>query len=206
MPVTVDVLYRPTMRDLDHIHRSQIPYALEQSLNDTAFKAREVIQARMPQKFIIRKRWVVQGVRVDKAKKSDMVRYGFIEAAVKHLDENMTKQETGGTIIPKKRSIAIPGAKLRTTKTQSISKRRRPAALLANKKRYFIEDDSRGNPAIFQRVSKTRAKVMYLLRPRAEYKPRYDFERTVQEVTDKHFHSYFGKNFARALASMGVSD
>jgi len=199
MPAIVAIHYKHALQDLDAAKRRQIPYAVARALTDTAFDARASIQQKMPSVFTIRRQWVIRGVRVDRATKST-AKHGFLEAAVKHLDEHMAKQERGGTVQRRSRAIAIPGAKLRKSKRRSIPKSRKPAALLRNP-RYFVGDDQTGRPIIYQRVGRKRLRPMYLLRNTAKYRPIYGFEATVRKVTNRRFRGNFGRALARAIAT-----
>lgn len=191
--ITIKPHIADTCRQLDSLAQSQVPFAIAKTLTDLAWESREQVQKEIPERFKVRSRWVVSGVRVDRATKSNL------EAAVKHLDEKMTKQETGGTVrATNKRYISIPSSKLKSN-TRPISRSRRPSALLSNKQKYFVGEDTTGRPYIAQRYKSKELKVMYFLRPIAQYKPRWGFEKTVNTVVDKRAGIIFERNLDAAI-------
>jgi hypothetical protein len=58
-------------------------------------------------------------------------------------------------------------------------------AAMLKKPSVFIGENSKGDPAIMQRVGK-RTKVLYGLRPQVKIKKRWDFQGTVQKAVEKN--------------------
>lgn len=198
--VSVKPEVKETLMDLRSVNKRQLPYISALALTRTAYDARGQIQRDMPSTFIIRNQWAIRGVRVEPAQKSEMRARGKTSAVVKHIDENMAKQERGGRIRAKRKMVAIPTDSVRSSKTQKITRAKRPKALLA-KPRYFIGEDSAGRPAIFHRKSKKVTRVAYFLREVAQYRPVYGFEATVRRVAIEKLPTRFREAADGAIAS-----
>lgn len=101
----------------------QMPFAVSKGLNDTAYQVQAEVRGNIPKRFTLRKQWIVQGIRVQRATKQ------MLEAIVYSRDDFMWLQEMGGTKSPHGNYLAIPTRAVRRTKTQMISKADRPGAL-----------------------------------------------------------------------------
>lgn len=160
----------------------QIPFATALALTRTAKTAREVVVFGLPARFTVRGQKLAQSIRYKPANKRDWPRPS---SSVYTLAEALVLQELGGTKRPRRRDLAIPGAGTRPTAQTTISKAKRPAAVL-KRRGYFLghlkSGPSAGADAILQRVGPDRypLRVSYLLRPRGEVKPALGFADSVE--------------------------
>ena len=92
--------------DLETFTKRAYPIASKTMLNNTAFEARERIQAGIRKKFIIRNKFTVGSVRVEKARGNRVKDH---EAVVGSVAPYMEDQEFGGTKVKRgKHGVSIP--------------------------------------------------------------------------------------------------
>ncbi|WP_143904580.1 DUF6441 family protein, partial [Tepidimonas thermarum] len=157
---------------LSQTARKRVPSAVAKALTRTAYDARDAVRAVMPQRFTIRRPWVVQGVGVTPANPRTL------SAEVWSRDRVMALQETGGV---KTGKLAIPmGRMAAKAKTQVIPKSQWPRAMLA-KKGVFVR---RG--AVFERKGKA-IQALYLLRRQQKVEPRFGMADTVRSVALREY-------------------
>ena len=80
-------------RKLDTVRSKAIPFAVRQALNDQVFAARKRWQKEMGDSFILRNRWTVGSIRVEKARGRNVA---TMQSVVSSLAGYMSKQEFGG--------------------------------------------------------------------------------------------------------------
>lgn len=103
----ISINLNPILGALTALERDNLPFAQAVALNNTAFKAKAALVAKMPDRFDLRSPRVAKGFRVDKANKKQPIP----TATVFHLDAWMSLHETGGTKHPTKgRSMGVPAA------------------------------------------------------------------------------------------------
>ena len=191
---------------------TQLPYTVARALTMTAQDAQKAVQARMPSEFILRRDWIVKGIRVVPARKDNLV------AMVYSIDPFMGRQEYGGQKIPMDggRNLAIPLSGARPSDSDII-----PSALLPGnlgKAQYTISKKSgkevtmkgTGGEA-FRLVSNGRTylmlraagvlKVMYLLTPSAEVNPRLNLGPITLETVKQRFAVNFFTAAQQAMLS-----
>jgi len=145
----------------------QLKFAVAKALTKTAYDVQAEVRKNMPNRFILRRQWIVQGIRVEKATKAKL------EAVVYSRDKFMGIQETGGPRSPLRNYIAIPTSMVKRTKTDLIAKSDRPKAL--GDKAEIIEMNGHKWLALKKArkgANGQRLKLLYLLVPRTQMKER----------------------------------
>ena len=109
---TVDRL----IASLDAFSPDQFPFTVAKALTKTAQDAQAAVREAMPSEFILRRDWIVKGIRIEAARKDHLV------ALVYSKDPFMGRQEYGGEKMPKLggRYIAIPMAGARPNDRELI--------------------------------------------------------------------------------------
>ena len=139
------------------------------------------IRSDMPKRFKLRNNYVTKGIRYAKATKEKPY------AEVFSKDEFMAKQEDGGSFSKENHRFAMP-AGVRSSESQLITKSKRPKFILENEnvfKADFKGTNSRYAPhaGIFMRINDNKnLKALYLLKDRRKYKPRWEFEETIERT------------------------
>ena len=116
--------------------RDQLPYASALGLTRIAKRAQTKVKRNIPRRFIMRKKWIQTGIRINPATKQQLW------SRVYSRDDFMALQETGGIKRPQRRALSIPVG-IRKDKQANITKAKRPAALL-KKPNHFIAPISSG--------------------------------------------------------------
>jgi hypothetical protein len=176
----------------------QLPFAMSQALNATAFDVRkQIVDRTYPQSFKVRnKRFASAMFRVEKATKRKLSAAVFDRLG----KDYMAMQAEGGIKTPRGNNIAIPGRLNQRTATGKIPRARQPRQLLSNGKAYKTTLRG-GQKAIVQpqgRGKSKRLKVMYVLEQAARIPKRFDFYEDANRVSRRNFDKNFSKAFARA--------
>ncbi len=172
-------------------HGGQMAFAAASAITSTAYEVQTEVRRNMPQRFTLRRQWIVQGIRVDKATKQSLT------ATVYSRDKFMGLQEAGGVKSPLRNYIAVPTKAVRRTKTQLIAKSDLPAAL--GDKVAVVEYN--GDKYLALKKARKGAnkggqlRLLYLLVPRANLHQRLGLEKDGRRVARERF----GPNFSRAI-------
>lgn len=114
----------------DQLSKKNFTFALAKTLTNLAQESQAQVKREMPQKFTIRRPWVVNGIRIRPATRDRL------EAWVYSLDSGgrrdfMTRQEYGGIKTPQGgKHIAIPLKAVKPTKKTIIPQYMKPKSLL----------------------------------------------------------------------------
>lgn len=170
----------------------QLRFATAKALTQTAAEVQTEVKRNMPSRFTIRRQWVVQGIRMDRATKDSLT------ATVYSRDKFMGLQELGGVKSPLRHYIAVPTKAVRRTKTDVIRKSDRPAALgdkvevvtVKGNKFLALKKARKG-------ASRNDLRLLYLLVPRAQLKERLGLNKDGQRVA----RAKFVRNLEAALAA-----
>ena len=125
------------------------------------------VRAAMPQRFVLRSNWIVQGIRVDKATKQKL------EASVYSRDKFMGLQEYGGPKHPHGNNLAVPTSLVRRSPKDRIRRSETPKAL--GDRVEVVQVGGRKFLALKKRrkgAGKNMLRLMYLLIPRAQLQER----------------------------------
>lgn len=165
------------MPDISEV-RDATEFEIVRALTRTARDAFQRIKGDLPRKFILRRQWVVKGIRFDAATKGAPI------ARVLSIDPYMFKQEEGESYSPAGKHVAIPVDVRRNTRSL-IPIEMFPRKLLG--RRDVFKNDIKGiGSAIFQR-RKSGLKILYLLRGKKRTKPRWEFFETADLVVEQRF-------------------
>lgn len=168
----------------------QLRFATARALTQTAVEVQQEVRRNMPSRFQLRRQWIVQGIRVDRATKQALV------ATVYSRDKFMRLQESGGTKSPMRNYIAIPTSLVRRTPRELIRRSDRPQAL--GDKAEVI--DFRGDKYIALKKPRRaangqRLRLLYLLATRAGIRKRLGLETDGDQIVRRNF----AANLQRAL-------
>jgi len=182
---------------LDVFGKDQLPFATAGALTSTAFEVREtIVEDTFPRSFNVKnKRFAGATFRVDKANKRKLEARVFDRLGKDFL----AMQESGGTKRPRGNNVAIPTDEIRVT-GRGVAKARRPRQILQSGKRAFKTRSKTGQEIIAQRRGKKRypLKVLYVLEPQAQIKPRFPFYTVAQMSAQKTFEKKLPEFLKRA--------
>jgi len=184
------------VNQLTSLQVSQWPMARVVATTRLAMDGRDALRDDIGNHFNTTNQFLKRAIRVRWATK-DRPR-----ALVYHEFEPLADHVTGATRKAVKRVRAIPTKQIKRTKTGKISTSKRPAAIL-KKPSVFIGKNSKGDPAIMQRVGK-RIKVLYGLRPQVKIKKRWDFHGTVQKAIEKNQVRRLNEAIEQAVKTSGT--
>jgi hypothetical protein len=173
---------------------NQFNFATAKALTQTAAEVQTEVKKNMPTRFTLRRTWVVQGIRMEKATKAKL------EASVFSRDKFMGRQEFGGTKNPLRRFIAIPTSAVKRTKTDMVRKSDRPSSLgdkaevvtIKGNKFLALKKGRKG-------ASKNKLRLLYLLVPRANVKERLGLNKDGQRIARQKFMVNLQKALADAV-------
>ena len=169
----------------------QFRFSVAKALTQTAADVQGELRKNMPSRFTLRRQWIVQGIRTQRASKTNL------QALVYSRDKFMGLQEFGGDKNPLRRYIAIPTSMVKRTRTDLIAKRDRPAAL--GDKVGIVEVNGNKYLALKGTGRKVangkRLRLLYLLVPRANIKERLGLGKD----GDKIARARFRQNLQNAL-------
>lgn len=182
---------------LDAFGKNQLPFATAGALTATAFIVRNtVVNDEYPRAFNVRNKALPRrAFRVDKANKRNL------EARVYDSlgKDFLARQESGGIKRPQGNTIAVPTDEIRLT-GRGVSKGRRPRALLGGGKKAFRQKSRSGQDVIMERRTKKRypLRVLYVMEPNVEIKPRFAFYTVAQLSAQKAFDKKLPEFLAKA--------
>lgn len=156
----------------------RLPQTAAQALTRTAFDARDAVRRELPQRFTLRRPWIVQGILAQGATSREL------KARVGSRDAFMVWQEAGGS---RPGPNAIPLGRLaEQAKSQVIPKREWPRQLL-QRRGVFIR---RG--MILERRGRD-ARPVWLLKRAQPVRARMGLRQTVAQVVGAQLPKRFGQ-------------
>lgn len=197
MDINVESNVSTLMKAMDAFGKDQLPFATSKALNDAAFAVRNtIVEDTFPRSFNVKnKRFAGTAFRVDTANKRKLEARVFDRLGKDFL----AMQESGGTKKPRGNNVAIPTDQIRVT-GRGVAKARRPRQILQSGKRAFKTRAKTGQEIIAQRRGKKRypLKVLYVLEPQADIKPRFPFYAVGVNVAQKTFDKRLPVRFKEA--------
>lgn len=173
-------------------------FAVARALTMTAANVQTEVRGNMPQRFTLRRQWVVSGIRFEKATPDNL------SAVIGSRDKFMELQEAGGTKNPLRGYLAVPTSLVRRTPKQLIKKADRPKNL--GNKAEVIEFKGRKYLALKRgRKSKknnVKLRLMYLLIPRANIRERLGLRKDAERMVQGKFTLNFMKSLQDALRTV----
>lgn len=171
------------IRQLQTISEAQqFRFAVAKALTATAVEVQKEVRENMPNRFTLRRQWVVNGIMVERATKDNLT------ATVYSRDKFMGLQEVGGPKSPLRQYLALPTSMVRRTKTDVIAKADRPKNL--GDKVEVIEFEGRKWLALKRArkgANNQRLRLLYLLVPRAQLQKRLGLGEDAQKVAKLRF-------------------
>ena len=168
----------------------QLRFSVAKALTDTAKDVQAEVRKNMPQRFTLRRQWVVQGIRFEKATKETLT------ATIYSRDKFMGLQELGGPKSPLRQYLAIPTRAVRRTPKDIIKAADKPKNL--GDKAHVVEVEGHKYLAL-KKPRKGRSgnelRLLYLLVPRAQIKERLGLNKDGQRIVRANF----AGNLQRAL-------
>lgn len=185
------------MRRLSSItEKQQFAFATARALTQTAAQVQTEVKKNMPSRFTLRRQWIVQGIRIERATKSNLT------ATVYSRDAFMGRQEFGGPKSPLRNYLAIPTSMVRRTKTDLVRKSDKPGAL--GDKASVVDVNGRKYLAL-KRPRKgangKKLRLLYLLVPRASIKKRLGLTEDGVRVARAQFVKNLEQSLEDALRS-----
>ncbi len=168
----------------------QLRFAVAKALTETAYDVQKELRANMPSRFTLRRQWIVQGIRVDKATKDSLT------ATVYSRDKFMGLQESGGPKNPLRNYIAVPTKAVRRTPKDMIKAADKPKNL--GDKAHIVQVNGDKYLALKKPRkgrSQNELRLLYLLVPRAQIKERLGLNKDGQRVV----RAKFAQNLQRAM-------
>lgn len=193
LELRVDNNIKAFTKRFTRIQRKQIPFATANALNDVAFDGMRAVKAQLPRYFIIRNTWTARGVRVRKARKTNLESQVYFAPGRGYIARQITggvKTSRGG------RHVAIPQA-VRPNAAARINKGKRPAALL-KKPNAFVATIG-GTEGIWLRPKRGPLKLMYVFKTSVVVRARFPFSKIMRGVVTAKFDRAFGRQMQRAL-------
>lgn len=211
MRIKLEVNIKDVQRYLKKV-QSQVPFANQVALNNTAFEIRTyIVKETYPKAFTQRNRsFIATILRVDKATKTKQIVRVYDRLGRDYLERH-TK---GGIKKPRGNNLAIPGRQVRdiiTGKNGAIRSQYLPRNLLGQKN-FFRQRMKTGDLAILERPQGTMPgkrkdqilqrkplKLWYILEPAARIKETFNFYKDANKIASMKFKMYYEAALKRAM-------
>lgn len=197
--VTID--YKEVEKMLANF-KSQAPYVLQKSMNDTMLEAQEKMVSHINKKFMVRRAaFVKRSVKMMQfAKKTNLTAVlGIAGIAGKDTADILAKFETGKDKTPYRGgSVAVPTIVVRPNASRVVSKNNRPRALA----RSFRITTKAGDDLILRRKgkgSRSKTQVAYVLKDSVPIDSRLTFAQVVTDVINRRYGYHFSRWYAKAI-------
>lgn len=197
MLISVKTNLNDLMGRVADIKARQVPFALSQALNTTAFEIRsEIVQRTYPRAFTVRNsRFINAALRVATATKINLVASVFDQLGRDYLE----RHTTGGIKSPRGSNLAIPTDQVTRNAGGSVRAAQQPRNVL--NKRNAFKLHMNGNTFIAQRQGKARypLRIFYLLEPRATIAKTFAFYEDARRVVSDKLADAWSRAWSRAI-------
>jgi hypothetical protein len=216
------------IKNLNHLEKEQLPFAMSRAINRTTFEARDVVLQRMGRRFTVRERSLQskgggrRALFVEASNKKQRV----IQAKVGTPFWFFEDQEVGGTRTGKSGHGAwLPGlgARTRNSKEGRVASRYKKSKVREalkeagkyprsrrsknNKKAYakqkpFVANLKSGKRGVFirkRRNSRLPIALLYTVTKSFRVAPRWHFREAIENLSDKKLRAYFIEEMQQAL-------
>jgi len=204
--------------------RSQLPFALSNTLNSIAFSGRKHVQSQLKSKLDQPTPYTLRGVQVEKAHKKALVaKLGFAGKGFGRMQgeilpgDYMPFQIKGGIRHPRKRTIMVPTKHQKTNKFGNLAKTKY-RSLISDTAKYFAGVPTEGSKGgrkprlgpeasgVWKRLGpkgnrRKNIQMMIAFEQQALYKPRFPFNEIVTRHVKRTFQREFGNAFQKSMKS-----
>ncbi|WP_366655333.1 hypothetical protein [Fodinicurvata sp. EGI_FJ10296] len=185
MLVITDDITRQINRLRRH-QRRHVPFAMARAMTLLAREGRDAVRESLPQRFNIRRPWVIQGVRFVFATKQSLT------STVYSRDRFMVEQETGGTKTENVRPI--PAGRLATLH------RRRPIPRSLSAERMKDRSDVFERDGMLWQTKPGGLEPLYVLAGRLRMKKRFGMREQITELAGRRSEAVFARVLREATA------
>ncbi|MBM3114267.1 hypothetical protein [Jeongeupia naejangsanensis] len=196
--LTLDFDFGAVERQLTELGRKQLPFATAKSLTQAAQAVQQQVRADMPKRFAISRKWIINGIRIEPARKSRL------SARVYSRDKFMGRQEYGGEkrsqdtqVWRWKGKLAIPTDEARGGKPHGVVPKKNWPENLAGA---LFQIRTRDGLDLLCLRRRGQVQVMYVLEDEVEVDARLKLRETGDRIANVVFPKLFGTNMARAIA------
>ena len=195
MTIKIDVKsnIKQFTKGLNKLGRSQIPFATNKTIANTAFRLMTVTKETMG-KYVDRPTKLTKSsVRYEAPKNKKALPIGYVYFS--ELVSKYLKYSIYGGMRPFKKGRVLPTRNISTNAFGNIRNHRNIISTLKNKKDHFIN-----STGIFKRYKNGTNKLLYLFETRAvKYKKTFPFFERMNLIAPKVFDHHFKKNLQKAI-------
>ena len=230
MEFKMEIDTRHTSRAFNALERRNYPFALANSLTQTAKDGQKAVRGRTKRIYELHGKHTLNQIKIKPAKKS-MAKLGkaYSEVRTGKNAPYMPQHETGGKKLPRyEQYVAVPAGDMKKKKyrtkrgvkqmyhpehlmqksilaKRARSKGPRPSGKNRSKEKnvFIITSPKSNTPIMVRRKTMKRLPLEYLwvLVPKAKIKPTWKFYKTVDRRVSRTFHKHFSKAMRYALAT-----
>jgi hypothetical protein len=204
---TVKVDITSAIKALDDIQKRQLPFAMANSLTQTAKQGQNAMLTRLPYIFTLRNTWTARGIRIVPASKRDDEPFSVVFADTsgpRSLNNYLLLQDTGGEKVTHmgRKYICVPiRQNLKVSQTGLIPDAMRPKALIDSGRGFKVQMKD-GRLFLFMRVGTgdhhTSIVPVYRMVSEVHVKAVLDLEKIVKDIADQNFSENFDEAMAEA--------
>lgn len=187
----------------------QLDFALVRTYTKAAQVAQAAVRAKIPQHFVLRNNFVLNGIRTQSATKQDPTAYVFGRTEGPFSIAFMLLHETGGIKKPRNRNLAIPTGNVKRNKRDIVTKANRPRAQREKPTVFTITRSTPHRyrhdmqPGIYRRGHRGKEKrkviLLFAFQPRARIKAQFNFVDTAIKAAQAALPKLFEESLIEAI-------